>query len=267
MGYDGFGNYSRVTSWQADKAAAIKITAVRHDLQDDDFGTAFNQTLLRNGVVAMGGNLKLGGNLVTGIGAGTAGSPAVSASADATTGIFFPAAGIISFAAGGVERARANNTGFNVPSGQLMGIGTNTPRTQLDVVGISSFRAAYEDTVISSTALTGVVNVDMITAPLAMYTANAAGNWTFNLRGDGSNALDSIMAIGQTLTLAIEVPQGTTAYYCTGFTIDGFAPAAVKWAGGAPSAGNISGVDIYAIRVTKTAAATYQVRASQSQEK
>lgn len=268
MAFDGFGNFTRVHSWVADKLATIKITAVRHDEEDDGFATAFNAVVLRNGVAAMTGNLKLGGNLITGIGGGSAGTPSLSYNGDTTTGVFFPSAGVMAFSAGGVERARANSTGFNIPSGQLLGVATNTPRTQLDVVGIASFRSSFEDTVISAAAATGTINFDVTTSPLIMLTSNAAGNWTFNVRGDAANTLNSIMAIGQTLTLAAEVPQGATAYYCTAITVDGAAPAAVKWAGGgAPAAGNISGVDIYSIRVTKTANATFQVRASQSQEK
>jgi hypothetical protein len=267
MAFDGFGNFTRVHSWAADKLAAIKITAVRHDEEDDGFATAFNAVLLRSGVAAMTGSLKLGGNSITGLGAGTAGVPNLSYSADATTGMYFPAVGVVALSANGVERARANSTGFNVPAGQLLGVGTNMPRTQLDVVGIASFRGAFEDVSISALALTGTVNLDYITAAVFMLTLNAAGNWTFNVRGDGTNSLNSIMATGQCLTLAVEVPQGGTAYYCTAITIDGVAPAAVKWAGGAPTQGNPSGVDIYAIRVTKTANATFQVRASQSQEK
>lgn len=265
MAYDGFGNFTRVHSWAADKLAAIKITAVRHDEEDDGFATAFNAVLLRSGVAAMTGNLKLGGNLITGLGAATVGAPNLSYSADATTGIYFPAAGVIAISANGVERARANATGFNVPAGQLMGVGTNTPRTQLDVVGIASFRAVFEDVVLSAAALTGTVNLDAITAAITSLTSTAVANWTFNVRGDAGNTLNSIMQTGQSLTLAIEVPQSVTPYYCTAITIDGAAAASTKWFNGAPTSGNASGIDVYTITIIKTGAATFKVRASVSQ--
>jgi hypothetical protein len=268
MAFDGFGNFTRLHNWAADKLAAIKITAVRHDEEDDGFATAFNQVVLRNGVAPMTGDLKLGNNKITGIGAGTNLIPSLAYSADPTTGMFFPAAGVVAWSAAGVERIRAHNTGVSVQTGQLFGIGTNTPRTQLDVIGISSFQGAFEDTVISASALTGVVNIDYVTSAIVMYTANAVGNWTFNIRADAGNTLNSIMQIGQTMTCAIEVPQGVTPYYCTTITVDGAAPAATKWSGGgAPTAGNASGIDTYLIRVTKTANATFQVRASLTQEK
>lgn len=268
MPYDGFGNFTRARNWVADRVAAIKITAVRHDEEDDNFATALNQVILRSGVAAMTGDFKAGGNKITGVGAGAVGTPSVSNSGDVTTGMYFPAAGIIGLSAIGTLRFACNSTGAYVPAGQLFGIGTAAPRTQLDVVGLSSFRAAYEETIISAVAITGTVHLDITTASVFMLTSNAAGNWVFNIRGDAVNSLNSIMATGQTLCLAVEVPQGATAYYCTSITIDGAAPAATKWSnGGAPASGNVSGVDIYAIRITKTGGATFQVRASQSQEK
>jgi hypothetical protein len=267
MPYDGFGNFTRSYSWAADKLAAIKIQAARMDGEFDNYATALNSVILRNGVAAMTGNFKLGGNLITGIGAGSAAAPSMSFSADATTGFYFPAAGVVAISAAGVERARANNTGFHVPAGQLHGVGTNTPRTALDVVGLASFRSQLEDTLISATAISGTVNIDAFTQALIMLTSNASGNFAFNIRGDATNALNTLMAVGQTLTIAIEVPQGVTAYYCTAIQVDGVAQT-VKWSnGGAPTAGNVSGVDVYAIRITKLGSATWAVRASQSQEK
>lgn len=262
MGYDGFGTYTRVTSWAADKLASIKITAAHHDLQDDDYATALNAVMLRNGVTPMAGNLKLGGNLITGIAAGTAGVPSISYGGDATTGIYFPAAGVVALVAGGVEQARATNLGFMIQAGLSLGVHTNTPRSALDVVGIASVRSVFEDTVYSTTALTGVVNVDMKTAPLVIYDTNAAGNFSFNMRGDGGSTLDSIMAVGQSLAASIEVPQGVTPFFCTTITVDGAGPSQLKWFNGAPIAGNASGIDVYTITVYKKAANTFYVRGS-----
>jgi hypothetical protein len=267
-GYDGFGNFTRGYNWTADKLASIKIQAARMDGEFDIYATALNQVILRNGVAAFTGDVKLGGNDITGIGLGTAASPSIAPTGDTTSGVYFPSTGAVGLSASGVLRFGINLYGAYVPSGQLFGIGTVTPRTQLDVAGIASFRSAFEDTVISATGISGTVQVDVVTAPIVQYTTNAAGNWTFNIRADSGNTLNSVMAIGQTLTLAIEVPQGATAYYCTAITIDGAAPASIQWSnGGAPSAGNVSGTDVYTVRVTKTGAATFRVRASMNQEK
>lgn len=265
MPYDGFGNFTRSYNWTADKVALIKIQAARMDGEFDNYATALNQVLLRSGVAAMTGDFKAGGNKFTGIGLGTAGAPSLSVNGDTTTGLFFPTTATVALAGGGVERFRTTPTGAAVPSGQLFGVGTSTPRTQLDVVGFSSVRGIFEDTTLSASALTGTVNLDAVTAGVIIYSANAAGNWTFNVRGDAANTLNSIMGIGQSLTFAIEVPQGAAPYYCTTVTVDGAAPSQLYWFDGAPTAGNASGIDVYTITVIKTAAATFKVRASQAQ--
>jgi len=59
--------------------------------------------------------------------------------------------------------------------------------------------------------------------------------------------------------------QGSTAYYQTGFQIDG-SSVTPKWQGGsAPSAGNINGIDIYTYTIVKTGSAAYTVLASLTQ--
>lgn len=264
MPFDGYGNFTRDYNWTADKLANIKITSARHDGEDDNFAAAFNQVLLRSGIAPLTGDLKLGGNKVTGIGSGTVAATALQFSADISTGVYLPAAGVLGFAAAGVERGRFTNTGFSITGKQ--GINTATPRTDLDVAGISSMRGAFEDTVIAAAALTGTVHLDYKVAAVYMNTANAVGNWSFNIRGDNTTSLDSIMAIGQTLTVAVEVPQGVTAYRCTAVTIDSAAPASLLWQNGAPAAGAPSCVNVYLVRVTKTGVATFAVRASLSQE-
>ena len=124
-----------------------------------------------------------------------------------------------------------------------------------------------EDGTVSATAATGALNYDVKTQTLLYYTSNASGNWTLNIRGDGSTTLDSLMATGDSITLAFLVTQGTTAYYPTALTVDG-SSVTPKWQGGtAPTTGNASGIDAYAYTVIKTASATFTVIAAQTQFK
>lgn len=265
-GYDGFGNFTRGFNWVSDKDADILITAQRMDDEFDIYAAALNQVILRNGVAPMSGDLKMGSNKVTGIASGSVTSPGMQFATDVTTGFWLAAAGVLAFSASGVERGRFTTTGFSITG--KFGINTNTPRTQFDMYdGIMSIRGVFEDVAISSSAITGTVQIDYKTSAVFLYTSNAAGNFTFNVRGDGSTSLDSMMATGQMLTFAVEVPQGATPYYCTAITIDGNVPSSVKWQFGAPTAGNPSGSDIYLIRITKTGTSTFIVRGSLSQEK
>lgn len=120
-------------------------------------------------------------------------------------------------------------------------------------------RSPEERWTVSATAATGTVNFDALTQGVLYYTTNASGNWTLNVRGDGSNTLNSILATGDAITVAFLAAQGGTAYRHTALTIDGNAQT-VRWSGGtAPAAGNASGIDAYSFTIIKTADATYTV--------
>jgi hypothetical protein len=123
--------------------------------------------------------------------------------------------------------------------------------------------SAFETNSVSATAATGTVNVDLSTAAVHYYTANASANWTFNFRGDGSTTLNSLLSVNQSATVAFLVTNGSTAYRPTAFTVDGVS-VTPKWQGGsAPASGNASSIDSYTFTIIKTASATYTVLASQ----
>jgi len=128
--------------------------------------------------------------------------------------------------------------------------------------------SAFETNSISATSATGTVNVDISTAAVHYYTANAAANWTFNFRGNGSTTLNSLLSVGQSATVAFLVTNGSTPYYPTAFQVDGVALSsgtAVKWQGGvAPTSGNASSIDSYTFTIIKTGSATYTVLGAQA---
>jgi hypothetical protein len=121
-----------------------------------------------------------------------------------------------------------------------------------------------EKTTVSATAATGTINYDYLTQSVLYYTTNSSGNFTLNVRGDGTTALNSIMNTGDTITLAFLVTNGSPAFYQTAMQIDGTA-VTPKWQGGtAPSSGNASAIDSYTYTIIKTASATYTVLAAQT---
>lgn len=97
------------------------------------------------------------------------------------------------------------------------------------------------------------------------FTANATANWTFNLRHSASNTLDSVMAVGEAITLVALVQQGAAPFYMNALQVDGVA-VTPKWAGGvAPVAGFANSIDAYSLTVIKRGAALFTVLASQTQ--
>jgi len=134
------------------------------------------------------------------------------------------------------------------------------------VVNNAVLQGAEESWNVAATAATGTVNFDTLTSTAWLYTSDATGNWTLNVRGDGSNTLASLLDTGDSITVVFAVTQGGTAYYNSAFQIDG-SSVTPEWQGGsAPSSGNASSIDAYVYTIIKTAATpTYVVLASQTQ--
>jgi len=131
--------------------------------------------------------------------------------------------------------------------------------------GQGKIESVIEKVTTEATAATGTINYDVLTQPVWNFTTDASANWTLNIRGDGSNSLDSIMSTGEAITIAHIVSQGGTAYYNSAVQIDG-SSVTPEWQGGAaPDAGNPSSLDTYTYTIIKTGSATFTVLASQTQ--
>ena len=126
---------------------------------------------------------------------------------------------------------------------------------------------AAEVVTVAATAATGTINYDITTQSVLYYTTNASANWTVNLRGNSSNTLTSLLSVGQCVTVAFLVKQGSTAYYNTTVQVDGTTTGVTTvWQGGvAPTSGSINSIDVYTYTVIKTASAAYTVLASKTQ--
>jgi len=122
-----------------------------------------------------------------------------------------------------------------------------------------------ETATVSATAATGTINYDVKTQSILYYTTDASGNFTVNVRGDGSTSLDSIMDTGDVITVVFLVTNGGTAYYNNTFQIDG-SGVTPEWQGGsAPSSGNTNSIDSYTYSIIKTGSATFTALAAQTQ--
>lgn len=131
---------------------------------------------------------------------------------------------------------------------------------------LPTFTSPKETNVVTAGPATGTFNLDVVTSSVLIYTSNATGDWTLNVRGNGATTLDSLMSVGEQLTVVFETPIGATAYEpaAGGFTIDGVVPSSIKYLGGSAFVGNINSTDVYIYTIRKTAAATFTVIASQN---
>jgi hypothetical protein len=176
--------------------------------------------------------------------------------ADTNTTVYYDGAAWQSFGTGDVTGLTAG-TGITITnaSGPVPTIAVSTnptltsPKETIEIVAAGS---------------TGTINIDTLTASVEYYTGAATANWTLNVRGNGATTLNSTMAVGEQISIVYLNTNTGTAYYPTGFTIDGSA-VTPKWLGGtAPSSGNINSIDAYVYTIIKTAASTYTVLASQN---
>lgn len=133
--------------------------------------------------------------------------------------------------------------------------------TTAQTLARKTLRAPEEVITISATAATGTINFDFITQGILYYTTNASANFTLNFRGNGSTTLNSIMAVGDSISGVFLNSNGATPYFANAFQIDGSA-VTPKWSGGtAPSSGNASSIDSYSFIIIKTANAVFTVLA------
>ena len=124
------------------------------------------------------------------------------------------------------------------------------------------FSSPEESINIIGSAPAATQTIDFVTSGVHYFTSNSTSNVTLNFRGDGSTTLNSMMAIGGSITISTLITNGVTAYYANVYQIDGNA-VTPKWSGGtAPTAGNSSSVDLYSFNIVKTADATFTVFAS-----
>jgi len=125
--------------------------------------------------------------------------------------------------------------------------------------------AMFEAATITAAAPSATTDYNVLTQTVQYYTNTSTVNFILNIRGNATTTLNSSMAIGQAMTLALLITNVATAAYPTLVYIDG-TPVTVKWQNAiTPSSGYTSSVNVYVFTIIKTASATYTVLGSQTQ--
>lgn len=205
----------------------------------------------------------------TGLTSFTANSAVYATSTSALT------TGTLPVAAGGTGGATASAARQSL--GLVIGVDVHPATENIAVQNLSNtfsakniftntikLQQALEKTTVTPTAAAGTINFDVLTQAILIYSSNATSNWTINIRGDASNTLNSIMAVGETITMLFAAQQGGTAYLQSALQIDGNT-ITPKWEWGyQPTYALPNSLEAYTITITKTGNATYLVMASLS---
>jgi hypothetical protein len=166
-------------------------------------------------------------------------------------------------ASGQLALQSAGTTGLTVASGDV------TVANKITAIGTASTAGlkiadVLETATISATAATGTIAYDVTTQAVLYYTSNASANWTVNFRGSSGTSLNTLLATGESVTVAFFVTQGSTAYYNNVVQVDGNAVTPKYQGGTAWTAGNTSSIDAYVYTIIKTGNAAFTVFASQT---
>jgi len=146
---------------------------------------------------------------------------------------------------------------------------TLTPKGDLGRItlnGESKIFGVFENATISTTFVTSF-SYDILTQAVYFQNVALGSNFTVNLRGNSSTALNAALNIGESITAALLVKNNNTTYYNNVLQVDGTTVTAIWQGGSAPTGGNASSTDVYSYTAIKTAASTYTVLASQTQFK
>ena len=132
---------------------------------------------------------------------------------------------------------------------------------QVDGVDLSSM--LREGCNIIADKLSVQPNINLENGMVHYFTTQETTTSTPNIRYNATVSLDSMMNIGEAVSVSI-ITTAAAAAYSAQLTIDGNNVTEYWIGGSAPSDGGASGIDIYTYNIIKTAGATFTVIASQS---
>lgn len=140
--------------------------------------------------------------------------------------------------------------------------------SNLTISGTTVLQQSKEKFTVSAAAIgPTATNVDVLSGAVYYYTGTITDLFKFNIRGNSSTALDSILTTDSdaiTIVLMIENVSTAKSFAASSYlTIDTNATVAIKWFGGSKPAGNI-GTDVYTLTIYKTGTSAFTVFASQS---
>jgi len=211
MAFNGSGTFVRLHNWVDDRNAAIKITADRHDEEDDGLAAGLSACITKNGESTTSALIPFAAGI--GVSTGTVLLPGISFIGDTNTGIY---------------RIGADNIGVAANGAKVLDIGTGG----LGITGAGTITSAAASafTVGANGATDPVFRVDAATASTAtgirIKGAAAAGGVAMLVLSSGTNEALTIDAKGSgTVTIngsgtgAISLARATSV---TGqFTLDG----------------------------------------------
>lgn len=213
MPFDGSGNFSRLYSWQSDRDNGIRILASKMDGEFDNFSAGMNVVFFRNGLVPMSGNLNMGQNYLTGLGAGSLNALSARFSDDPNTGFFLDGYGRMALVGAGAKGVIVGNGGTSIPqrldglSGRFTGdnnAGNGAQGPALELAYTAQGQAVITGYNRTTTAFTPLV------AAGSYFAIATNGAERARFADTGLNATGRLDAAPNNDTLGLRIAQGNT---------------------------------------------------------
>ena len=219
------------------------------------------------------GNITITGNIIGNV--STTGNVITSAnvtSANVITGNLTVTGNITGnvYASGNISGANVitsgNVTSANLVTGNITATGNITTANLTFTGTITGGQISYmfERANVIAAAPPANADFDLLSTTIQYWTSNATTNFTANIRGNATTPLSSLLAIGQSSTVAMMVPQAT-AYYVSGVKVDNASITPIWQGASALSTGNANSIDVYTFTIIRTGTSTYKVFSSRTQ--
>lgn len=177
-------------------------------------------------------NRFLNGESAVVLATGSAAAPTLGFLNDSNTGFYSPGADQAAVSTGGVERIRWDANGATNLNGPVL--------EKWNVVG---------------SAPPATTNIDILTAQNWHYTNAMTANCTLNFRGSSSVTLNSMLAVGQSVTVTFVSYNTGTGYYPSAVQVDGGGGVGILWQSGVePALGTANAWNAYHFTIVKTSA-------------
>lgn len=163
----------------------------------------------------------------------------------------------VDIADGAIFLGNATHSGTKVSGNVNVQLVTTALANVINIVNTGSF-TEQANVMTSGPAVVQTYTTDLNT--YTVHTANTAAAFQMNFTGL------STVDVNKSVTFAIAVQNGSTAYYPTSIQIDGVVQSSlyIKWQGSVPASGSPNATDVYTFAILKIAAGVYKTFASQS---
>ena len=137
--------------------------------------------------------------------------------------------------------------------------------TGSQVIANKTLKVVKEPVTIETIAPASTTNFDVATQSIVLYNT-ATNNFILNVRGNATTTLNSLLGVGESVSITVLVPNATTPYFLTSIQIDGTTQGvSTKYQSGVNfTLGNANSTDIYMLFIVKNTGGTWNVYASQT---